>query len=100
MQVFQLPPPEGDRLWIGRAGVRFTPDGRYLYVPANTRNFLDTLGKQPPEVLLHQVYGFAGGGVLSVACDSPIEGNLVVTNIRTKESAHYKQKGCVVTHAA
>ena len=95
MQVFQLPAPEGDGLWVGHSGVRFTPDGRYLYVPANTRNFLDTLREQRPGVLLHRVFGFAGDGTLSVACYSPTEGNIVVTNIRTrKRDAHEQKAGC------
>ena len=78
----------------------FTPDGRYLFVPANAHNFLDTQGKRQPETLLHNVFGIVGNGTFCVACDSPIEANLVVTNILTKECAAHKQNGCVVTHGA
>jgi WD40 repeat protein len=97
MQTFQVTAPTG---WVGRRVVRFTPDGRYLCVSSNPGNLFDTQGDQPPEILRHYVYGFAGAGALSVAGDSPITGTLVVTDLRTNKSTISKRDNCTIADGA
>src|SRR5262245_38427033 len=103
MQVFQLVPGPalahaGVTVW--RRDMRFTPDGRFLHVPSNALNFLDTQGERAPAALADVVYGFADGGALAVGCLHKLDAELVATNIRTSARVTRKLKGCRLAHGA
>src|SRR5262245_37867003 len=103
MQTFQLVPnPEyrSDRVSVWGRDMRFTPDGRYLHIPGETLNFLDTQEEQPPTAL-GVVYGFANGGALSMGRTEGFNNELIVTNTRSgRKRAIRDLKECNPVHGA
>src|SRR5438128_26788 len=101
MQVFQLAVPKKGwsyttevRVW--RHGLKFTPDGRYLYVDANVPNLLDTTGTNAPGVLPQRLVGFAREGTVAVSVADSYSGTITLTNLDTKQQTTHQQKGRIV----
>src|SRR6266545_1405944 len=101
MQVFQLVPKAGrERVNVFRRDMRFSPDGRYLHVPSDSVNFLDTQGDQPPKELADIVYGFTPDGARTIGCCNQLDGELLVVNLKTGKRLTRVLKDCVVAHGA
>jgi WD40 repeat protein len=104
MQTFQLVPDPASvngRVNVWQRDMRFTPDGRYLYVANDSLNFLDTRGDRPPAALPKCVYGFANNGELGVGRTEHGDGERLLTvNLRTGESVTRELKGRAVSHGA